>query len=75
MNRQDAEILASSLSAEQRQAFRVVCGKEKECRGLPIEALVILTELGLVRRDHNMLGEREELVLLTQKGRKIVEFV
>jgi hypothetical protein len=72
MKTADAEILASSLSSDQRKAFRVVCGKDKHCQDVPIEALVILTELGLVRRER--MDERE-LVLLTNKGRKVEQFV
>ena len=74
MKTADAEILASSLSAEQRQALQIIKGRESATpQEIHSEPLVVLSELGLVRREP---GENDrELLELTQRGRKVAEFV
>lgn len=76
MKTADAEILASSLSTEQREALQIVKGSAPQSRVTPhmieAEPLVVLCELGLVRREP--LDDRE-LLELTQRGRKVAEFL
>lgn len=69
-----AKILAGMLPPEQLVAFRFICGKsnsrtKEHCTPEVIDDLV---SLELVRRDTG--GERD-LVLLTNKGKKVSEFV
>jgi hypothetical protein len=71
----DAEILASSLSHDQALAFRVICGKVQEASEVDPAALVVLGELGLIRRAQSIEEQPRELVLLTNKGKKVAEFV
>lgn len=69
-----AEVLAFSLSDKQREALKIVKGSD--CitpHMIEAEPLVVLCELGLVRREP--LEEDRELLELTQRGRKVAEFV
>lgn len=74
MKTADAQILASSLSAEQRQALQIVKGREHAIpQEIQSEPLVVLSELGLVRREQT--EDQRELLELTVRGRKVAEFV
>jgi len=75
MKSADAEILASSLSAEQRRSLQIVKGRDQalEPQDIEPEPLVVLMELGLIRREQ--LEDQRELLELTQRGRKVAEFV
>lgn len=75
MHSADAEILASSLSAEQRRALQIVKGRDQnlEPQDIEPEPLVVLMELGLIRREQQ--DDQRELIELTQRGRKVAEFV
>jgi hypothetical protein len=70
-----ASTLAASLSREQRHALQVIKGcKSAERHEIQSEPLVVLSELGLVRRIYGA-DEVRELLELTQRGRKVAEFV
>jgi hypothetical protein len=70
----DAQTLAISLSAEQRKALQIVKGRENaNPEAIEPEPLVVLSELGLVRRER--LEDQRELLELTVRGRKVAEFV
>lgn len=75
MKSADAALLANSLSPDQLRAFRAICGMVNEASEISPEALVVLAELGLVRRAQSIEEAPRELVLLTQKGRKVEKFV
>lgn len=67
------EILAQSLSAEQRRALQLVKGSlQIERTKIDESACVILRELGLIRSEQD---EERELLELTQRGRHVGEFV
>ena len=74
MKSAEAELLANSLSTEQRESLRIVRGKALSSPPQALEAgpLIILMELGLVRQEQ--MAEREFLEL-TQKGKKVADFV
>lgn len=76
MKTAEAEVLAAALSPEQRAALQIVKGKEFAApEAIQPEPLVVLSELGLIRREA-IPGEVErELLKLTQRGRKVAEFV
>lgn len=75
MKTAEAEVLASSLSQEQLRVFRVICGKADTASEVDSAALVVLCELGLVKRAVSIEEAPRELVLLTQKGKKVEKFV
>lgn len=69
------QILAQSLSSEQRHAFQFIKGAWAIYRTkISAEAFVILRELGLVRVVEEE-DDGREIVELTQKGRKVAEFL
>lgn len=67
------QILAHSLSPEQRKALQIVKGSmQVERTKIDEAACVILRELGLIRAEPD---EERELLELTQKGRHCAEFL
>jgi hypothetical protein len=75
MKSADAATLAASLSADQRQALQIIKGRHSADRHeIHAEPLVVLSELGLVRRIF-AADEVRELLELTQRGQKVAEFV
>lgn len=75
MKSADAATLAYSLSPEQRQALQIIKGRQSaERHEIHSEPLVVLSELGLVRRIY-AVDEVRELLELTQRGQKVAEFV
>ena len=73
--KQYAKILAGMLTGDTLQAFRCVCGKIDHAGGISQGSLDELVSLELVRRDRSIEKTPRELVLLTNKGKKVAEFV
>ena len=73
--KQYAKIMAGMLSGKTLEAFRCVCGKIDHVGGITEESLEVLVSLELVERSRSIEQNPRELVLLTNKGKKVSEFV
>ncbi len=71
-----AKIMAGMLTDEQTKVFRVLAGKDDNVSDIPTSVLDELESLELVKpRAENVIKPGQILVLLTQKGKKVAEFV
>lgn len=70
------QLLAQSLSAEQRRALQIVKGSlQIERAKIDEGAFVVLRELALIREVRAASDEEREFLELTQRGRHVGEFI